>query len=59
VKAHFRQMDIQANHASALRQLLTSEKIVVAPGIYDHMSLLFAMKAGFSAVYASSYWGAW
>ncbi|MEM8726447.1 MAG: isocitrate lyase/PEP mutase family protein [Pseudomonadota bacterium] len=41
-----------------LRELLASGEIVTAPGIYDHMSLLMARKAGFKAVYASGYWGA-
>jgi 2-methylisocitrate lyase-like PEP mutase family enzyme len=50
-------MDIQPYQARALRELLASEKMVVAPGIYDHMSLLLAERAGFSAVYASGYWG--
>ena len=56
VNGHCYTMDIQPNHARTLRQLLASEQIVIAPGIYDHMSLLLAMKAGFNAVYASGYW---
>lgn len=40
-----------------LRAKLDSESIIVAPGIYDHMSLLMANEVGFDAHYASGYWG--
>ena len=40
-----------------LKRLLDEEKIVVAPGIYDHMSLLLAQRCGAKALYASGYWG--
>ncbi|MEP0190394.1 MAG: isocitrate lyase/PEP mutase family protein [Erythrobacter sp.] len=36
---------------------MASDAIVVAPGIYDHMSLLIAKEAGHTALYASGYWG--
>lgn len=44
--------------ALTLRAALAQPGIVVAPGIYDHMSLLMAKKAGFKAFYASGYWNA-
>lgn len=40
-----------------LKRLLAEEDIIVAPGIYDHMSLLIAQQCGFKALYASGYWG--
>lgn len=43
--------------AAALRERLDQSGILVAPGIYDHMSLLLAQKAGFETLYASGYWG--
>ena len=42
---------------AALRQLLASDGVIAAPGIYDHVSLLLAEQAGFGALYASGYWG--
>ena len=42
---------------SQLRELLATNDIVAAPGIYDHMSLLLAEAAGHKALYASGYWG--
>lgn len=36
---------------------LAGDKIIAAPGIYDHMSLLMANEVGFDAHYASGYWG--
>jgi len=45
------------NGAAQLRAQLQSDQIIVAPGIYDHVSLLIAEQAGFSALYASGYWG--
>ncbi len=50
-------MSTQQSQTNDLRSQLASGDIVVAPGIYDHMSLLMAKQAGFSAVYASGYWG--
>jgi 2,3-dimethylmalate lyase len=41
-----------------LRALLAKPDIVVAPGIYDHMSMRIAKRAGFKALYASGYWNA-
>jgi 2-methylisocitrate lyase-like PEP mutase family enzyme len=38
---------------TALRQLLTGEAIVVAPGVYDGLSARLAQRAGFTAVYAT------
>lgn len=43
--------------ATRLRTVLSDQEIVVAPGIYDHMSLLLALEAGHGALYASGYWG--
>lgn len=43
--------------AAALKQRLASPGIIVAPGIYDHISLLLANQHGFDAHYASGYWG--
>lgn len=40
-----------------MRERLDQSGILVAPGIYDHMSLLLAQKAGFETLYASGYWG--
>ena len=48
----------QNSPAQMLRGLLERSEIVVAPGVYDHMSLLIAKKAGFQTFYASGYWGA-
>lgn len=50
-------MDAEAKPARSLKQIIAAGEIVVAPGIYDHMSLLLAKKAGFGVVYASGYWG--
>lgn len=47
----------KSSGGAKLRALLTSEDIVVAPGIYDHMSLLLGQAAGHKALYASGYWG--
>jgi 2-methylisocitrate lyase-like PEP mutase family enzyme len=44
--------------AQTLGHMLTQSGIIVAPGIYDHMSLLMAREAGFKAFYASGYWNA-
>ncbi|MEL7188189.1 MAG: isocitrate lyase/PEP mutase family protein [Pseudomonadota bacterium] len=44
--------------AKTLRTQLSQDEIVIAPGIYDHMSLLMAKRAGFNAFYASGYWNA-
>jgi 2-methylisocitrate lyase-like PEP mutase family enzyme len=43
---------------ATLKQLLAEDEIIIAPGIYDHMSLLIAQGCGFKALYASGYWGA-
>lgn len=43
--------------ASQLRAQLQTGEIIVAPGIFDHVSLLLAEKAGFGALYASGFWG--
>ncbi|QIG53625.1 isocitrate lyase/PEP mutase family protein [Altererythrobacter sp. BO-6] len=43
--------------AAQLRHMLDTQDVVVAPGIYDHMSLLLAQAAGHKALYASGYWG--
>lgn len=40
-----------------LRAKMAGDQIIVAPGIYDHMSLLMANEVGFDAHYASGYWG--
>lgn len=40
-----------------LRDKIAEPGIIVAPGIYDHISLLMANEVGFDAVYASGYWG--
>lgn len=40
-----------------LKDRLAGDGIIVAPGIYDHISLLMANDVGFDAVYASGYWG--
>lgn len=40
-----------------LQAKLAGDKIIAAPGIYDHMSLLMANEVGFDAHYASGYWG--
>jgi 2-methylisocitrate lyase-like PEP mutase family enzyme len=39
--------------AAALRQLLTGDDVVVAPGVYDGLSARLARHAGFAAVYAT------
>lgn len=44
--------------AQVLREHIKGPAIVVAPGVYDHMSLLIAKKFGFQAFYASGYWSA-
>lgn len=36
---------------------LANGGIIVAPGVYDHISLLIANEIGFDAIYASGYWG--
>ena len=40
----------------ALRRRLEAGEFVVAPGVYDMLSVLLANEAGFDAVYASGYW---
>lgn len=45
-----------AMNGSRLKARLTAGGIIVAPGIYDHMSLLLADPIGFDALYASGYW---
>jgi len=40
-----------------LKDKIAGPGIIVAPGIYDHMSLLLANEVGFDAIYASGYWG--
>ncbi len=50
-------MSTNLEKTSGLRSMLASGEIVAAPGIYDHMSLLMAKRAGFKAAYASGYWG--
>lgn len=50
-------MDQHLSGAAQLRDLLDREGVIVAPGIYDHMSLQLAIEAKFQAVYASGYWG--
>lgn len=57
--AHATALSMTASDLSSptLQQQLATDDIVVAPGIYDHMSLLMAKEAGFTAVYASGYWG--
>ena len=42
---------------AALQSLLADDGIVVAPGIYDHMSLLIAKSCEHKALYAYCYWG--
>jgi len=44
--------------AQLLRAQLMRSEIIVAPGVFDHMSLLMAKEAGFQAFYASGYWNA-
>lgn len=44
-------------NAARLRARLAQNGIIVAPGIYDHISLLVAQSTGFEALYASGYWG--
>jgi 2-methylisocitrate lyase-like PEP mutase family enzyme len=39
--------------AATLRQLLTGDDVVVAPGVYDGLSARLARHAGFAAVYAT------
>ena len=51
-------MSTSISQAKQLRALLGEPDIIVAPGVYDHMSLLMAKEAGFRALYASGYWGA-
>lgn len=43
-------------NGTRLKELLAARKIIVIPGIYDHISLLIANQLGFDAVYASGYW---
>ena len=38
---------------AALRELLKSDEVVLAPGVYDGLSARLARRAGFSAVYAT------
>src|SRR5215468_10181405 len=38
---------------TALRRLLAGPDIVVAPGVYDGLSVRLAVRAGFPAVYAT------
>lgn len=40
----------------ALRRRLEAGEFVVAPGVYDMLSVLLANEVGFDAVYASGYW---
>ena len=47
-----------ASPAQILREMLAQPGIVTAPGVYDHMSLGLAQRAGFKAFYASGYWNA-
>ncbi|WP_432199888.1 isocitrate lyase/PEP mutase family protein [Erythrobacter sp. W53] len=51
-------MSSNSTKTKSLRSQLESNAIVTAPGVYDHMSLLLAQRAGFSALYASGYWNA-
>lgn len=39
-----------------LKRLLDEDRFVVAPGVYDLVSLHLANEVGFDAVYASGYW---
>jgi len=48
---------VAPSHAAQLRHMLDTQEVIVAPGIYDHMSLLLAQAAGHKALYASGYWG--
>ena len=50
-------MQARENPGARLRAMLAQDGAVIAPGVYDHMSLLLAVNAGFSAIYASGYWG--
>lgn len=43
-------------NGTRLKALLATGNIIVAPGIYDQMSLLLANQTGFDALYASGYW---
>lgn len=43
-------------NGTRLKALLESGNIIVAPGVYDHLSLLMADQLGFSALNASGYW---
>lgn len=45
-------------NSSILRKKLDGPEIVVAPGVYDMMTLLIANQHSFDAHYASGYWGA-
>ena len=44
--------------AQKLRARLKTTEIVTAPGVYDHMSMRIAQRAGFDTLYASGYWNA-
>ena len=39
--------------STALRKLIASDEIIVAPGVYDGMSARLVQRAGFTAVYAT------
>jgi 2-methylisocitrate lyase-like PEP mutase family enzyme len=39
--------------STALRKLIASDEIIVAPGVYDGMSARLVQRAGFAAVYAT------
>ncbi len=41
------------DYATQLRKLISTHKILVAPGVFDGLSALLAQQAGFSLVYAS------
>ena len=44
--------------ATLIRERALSDEILVAPGVYDMMSLLLANRHGFGAHYLSGYWNA-
>mgnify|MGYP003834039633 CR=1 FL=1 len=39
-----------------LRQKLERKEFIVAPGVFDMMSTMLAVRVGFDAIYASGYW---
>ena len=51
-------MDTSLTPAKRLRERLAKPGILVAPGVYDQVSLALASRAGFETVFASGYWNA-